>query len=274
MLFLDWTFDTPEENLACDEALLDLCEEGRGPETLRFWKPRDYFVVAGYSNKIQTEVLVEKCEEQQVPILRRPSGGGTVLQGLGCLNYSLVLKIDRHPEFKTITSATRFIMETHAKALNSMRHFEAGGREIPTQRDLSQAFCSPRRGAQKTRLEMASEIQVQGISDLTLKNLKFSGNAQRRKKASFLFHGTFLLDFDLPEIERLLALPSRRPAYRNDRSHSQFLTNLKLPAESIQKALLQTWNASEKLQPPETLNGKIHSLVSEKYSRKEWNFKF
>ena len=60
MKHFDQSFETPEENLACDEALLDLCEEGSGPELLRFWEPRNYFIVAGYSNKIQTEIRDRK----------------------------------------------------------------------------------------------------------------------------------------------------------------------------------------------------------------------
>ena len=34
---LDLTLPSPAENLACDEALLDWCEENGGEEILRFW---------------------------------------------------------------------------------------------------------------------------------------------------------------------------------------------------------------------------------------------
>ena len=59
MNYLDLTFPTPEENLACDEALLDWCEAGDGPEVLRFWEPQQHFVVVGYSNRVEREVNVE-----------------------------------------------------------------------------------------------------------------------------------------------------------------------------------------------------------------------
>ena len=74
---VDVTLFTPEENLACDEALLDLVEEGYEEEILRFWESPQYFVVLGSSNKFQQEVFVEKCEADGIPILRRHSGGGT-----------------------------------------------------------------------------------------------------------------------------------------------------------------------------------------------------
>src|SRR5689334_4783234 len=97
MKLLDLTLPTPEENLACDEALLDRCDEGVGPAVLRFWQPQQYFVVVGYSNRVEREVNQEVCQARGIPILRRCSGGGAVLQGAGCLNYSLILRIDSDP---------------------------------------------------------------------------------------------------------------------------------------------------------------------------------
>ena len=92
MKWLDHTLATPAENLACDEALLDLCEEA-GVEILRFWESRQIFVVVGYGNRVASEVNVEECRRRGVPILRRCSGGGTVVQGPGCLNYNLTLRL-------------------------------------------------------------------------------------------------------------------------------------------------------------------------------------
>ena len=70
---------TPEENLACDEVLLDLCERGGGDELLRFWALPQYFVVVGYANKASTEVDLPLCRQLGIPVLRRCTGGGTVL---------------------------------------------------------------------------------------------------------------------------------------------------------------------------------------------------
>ena len=86
MRHLDLTIPSPAENLACDEALLDWCESGDGVECLRFWESPEPFVVVGYANKVETEVNVAACEARKIPILRRCSGGGTVVQGPGCLN--------------------------------------------------------------------------------------------------------------------------------------------------------------------------------------------
>ena len=94
MKHCDLTLPSAEENLACDEVLLDLCDEGDAGEVIRFWEPAQYFVVVGYGNKLATEVNVPFCQLNTIPVLRRCSGGGTVLQGPGCLNYSLILGLE------------------------------------------------------------------------------------------------------------------------------------------------------------------------------------
>ena len=81
MKLCDVTLATPEENLACDEALLDFCEAGRGGALLRFWEPAHYFVVLGYANKAAAEVNLPFCAANRIPVLRRCTGGGAVLQG-------------------------------------------------------------------------------------------------------------------------------------------------------------------------------------------------
>src|SRR5688572_23295776 len=99
---LDLTLPTPEENLALDEALLLALEQdlagGAGPppplETLRFWESPVPFVVLGVSGRLREEVDREACARAGVPVLRRASGGGTVIQGPGCLNFSLALSLE------------------------------------------------------------------------------------------------------------------------------------------------------------------------------------
>src|SRR3974390_2970723 len=102
MKLLDLTLATAADNLACDEALLNWSETGHGGEILRFWEPREHFVVVGYANEVNREVNVAACREKKIPIFRRCSGGGTVVQGPGCLNYALILNIATRPSLATI----------------------------------------------------------------------------------------------------------------------------------------------------------------------------
>ena len=242
MKILDLTFPTPAENLAGDEALLQSAESGESGEVLRFWESPTHFVVVGYANKVATEVNVAACEARNVPILRRCSGGGTVVQGPGCLNYALVLRITDDRPTHSIQAANQFIMERNREAVTS-------------------ALRTPH-----------STLRVEGHTDLAVGDLKFSGNSQRRQRNYLLFHGTFLLHFDLSLVSELLHLPSLRPAYRQSRPHDEFVTNLKLEATAIKQAIVKTWQARETLEnvPLATIN----SLVRSKYERRDWNFKF
>jgi lipoate---protein ligase len=232
---LNLTLPSPEENLACDEALLDHLEENGGDEILRFWEPRRFFVVLGYARPLRTDVHVERCRPLDVPILRRCSGGGTVLQGPGCLNFSLLLKTDSRAPLRTITSSNQTILQRHAKALSGLLH---------------------------------RPVQKAGDTDLMIDGWKFSGNAQRRKRRWILFHGTFLLSLDLETMEYLLPVPDRQPFYRRRRRHRKFLRNLGVPAESIRNALAQAWSC--RTRAPAVPLQKIQRLVQERYSLPAW----
>ena len=58
---LDLTLETPAENVALDEALLESAERGEGPsDVLRLWEPRTPMVVIGRSSKIADETHVDR----------------------------------------------------------------------------------------------------------------------------------------------------------------------------------------------------------------------
>jgi len=244
---LELTLPSPAENLACDEALLDCCEENGGQEVLRFWESRETFVVVGYANKEATEVNVAACEKMKIPIFRRCSGGGTVLQGAGCLNYALILRIAENCPTAGISSANQFIMERNRAAIETL---------LPEFKIQNSKF----------------KTSISGHTDLAVGGLKFSGNSQRRRKSFLLFHGTFLLNYNLALVGELLPLPSKQPDYRKERSHGEFLTNLNLPADKVKAALQTVWKAKSPLENPPL--EEISKLAREKYSTREWNFKF
>jgi lipoate---protein ligase len=228
------------ELLAREEALLDYCEENTHPGFLAFWEAQDHFVVLGYGKHLSTEVDEEECKVLGIPILRRASGGGTVLQGPGCLNYTLVLPIDSRPELESITTTNRYIMEKTRAALAPL---------------------------------VVGEVKVEGHTDLTIHGRKFSGNAQRRKRRCLLFHGSFLLTFDLDRIYRTLRMPQQQPDYRASRPHAEFVTNLNIESDDLEKALTSAWNVT--VNTPPQLNAEINTrakaLVGAKYGRDDWN---
>jgi lipoate-protein ligase A len=231
MRYLDLTLPTAAENLALDEALLLAAEAGEGGEVLRVWEWPRPAVVLGSGCRLAEDVDEAACAADGVPILRRASGGGTVLLGPGCLLYTLVLRYDRAPELAQIRPSYAYILGRVGRALGS-----AAG--------------------------------PAGTSDLALDGRKFSGNAQQRKRGHLLHHGTLLYASDLARVGRYLRPPPRQPEYRAGRSHADFLRNLDLSGEELKRRLRAEWEAD---QPPDHWPaGRVRELAAEKYTSPEW----
>ena len=234
MRFLDLTLPSPAENLALDEALLLAAESGEGSEILRVWEWPMPAVVLGSGGRIEEDVDEAACVADDVPILRRSSGGGTVLLGSGCLLYSLILSYERDPALAEIRPSYRFILARIGHSLT-----EGSGR-----------------------------IEQAGVSDMTLDGLKFSGTAQQRKRSFLLHHGTLLYSFELSRIPLYLREPPRRPEYRGGRDHLAFVGNLPLTGEELKRRLRAAWSAETLLTMWPAEAGQ--HLAGEKYTNTEW----
>jgi lipoate---protein ligase len=169
--------------------------------------------VLGPSCRPIDDVDVAACAQNDVPVLRRASGGGTVLQGPGCLSYALVLPLTWDPRLANIRSTNQFILERMATALH--------------------------------RWEPATGFQ--GVSDLAIGGRKVSGNAQRRKRNALLFHGTILYAMESDLIARYLKHPARQPEYRNDRPHEAFLRTIDASPGDLKQVIAEVWNAHSPL---------------------------
>jgi|SRR6266851_1395962 len=234
MQYLDLTLPSAAENLALDEALLLDAEADRGTEILRFWEWSSPTVILGAGCRLAEDVDEAACNRHEVPILRRSSGGGTVLLGKGCLCYTLVLAHDRDPALGEIRSSFCFILE---RICDRLMKFYPG-------------------------------IELAGTSDLALGGKKLSGNSQQRKRNFLLHHGTILFGFDPGLVDRYLRMPSRQPDYRRQRSHGDFLTNLPTDSETLKRHLLGAWDATTITDSwPQEL---VRDLVESKYHLEEW----
>ncbi len=238
MEFLDLSLDDGAGNLALDEALLESAEAGQIGSVLRFWESPVHFVALGYTNQAALEANLPLCQARSIQVLRRCSGGGTVLQGPGCLNYALIHPIEAG-QMLNVSATNALVMENNRAALQSVSGLE---------------------------------IELAGQTDMALEGRKFSGNAQKRKARFFLFHGTLLLDFDLNLVQNLLLPPPKEPEYRARRSHRDFICNLPLSREEVKAALKKAWGATR--ETSEWPREGTRPWPREKYRRDEWNFKF
>jgi len=95
-------------------------------------------------------------------------------------------------------------------------------------------------------------IEPAGTSDLSAHGLKFSGNAQQRKRTYFLHHGSLLYNFAIDRVERYLRMPPRQPTYRLGRPHGEFNAAVEreiLPAR-MDTAALMPYRSSCRLHNP------------------------
>ena len=191
----------PLRNLELDDAHLAALDQGSGRESLRFWESPEPVVVLGRSGSVEKEVV----PGVDVPVVRRSSGGGAVVLAPGCLNFSLVLSIERHPELVDVAAGYCLILKRIAAAL------------------------------------ALDGLEPRGASDLAWRDRKVSGNSQRRTRHAILHHGTLLYEFDPAWMDRYLQLPPRQPAWRRGRSHRDFVANLPLAAPEIIARIEAAW---------------------------------
>lgn len=177
-------------------------ESGQG--VLLLWRGGPAAVVVGRSQVIEKEVDQAACRHYGVPILRRISGGGAVLQTSSVLNYSLLL-----PDRGRLSINTGFRLGTSL--------------------------------VQEALRRLGLDNEVRGVSDVTVNGRKISGNAIARVNRVFLVHGTLLMDMDMPLLEACLRHPSREPDYRAGRSHREFLTTLAEWGVSSLEAIAEAW---------------------------------
>ncbi|QEG43636.1 lipoate--protein ligase family protein [Roseimaritima ulvae] len=233
------TLDVPADNLALDEALLVAAEAGQTPPVLRLWQFPQTTAVLGRGSRVGDEINLSYCRQHQIPVLRRCSGGASVVGGPGCLMYSLTMDLRERPEMRKLDRVHPFVMD----------HVLAAVRQTlpPSDRD---------------------RVQFQGTCDLTYDNQKFSGNSLRITRSHLLYHGTLLLDADLDRISNCLATAPRQPEYRAQRQHRDFITNLPVDARRLMDELARAFAASEPLEscPDE----RMRELSRERYSRDEW----
>lgn len=240
MRLVDISLDRPQENLALDEVLLNGLESGRSEETLRFWESPTPFVVLGVSQVLRDEVNLKECHAANVPIMRRCSAGGCVLQGPGSLNFALTLRRDTNEALRTIRDSYCFVLNTIADAFQE--------RGIPAKH--------------------------KGTSDLAIGGKKISGNAQRRRRDVILHHGTILYDPDVEGMQRFLREPKDRPQYRGDRTHRRFVDKVHLPAEEIRQVIAEAFGLSNPYTRLERWEMReMRELGREKYLAHTWIYR-
>jgi len=239
---IELSLSEPADHLALDEALLLAADANGIGETIRTWAFGSPTVVVGRSSRVDIEVDRTLCDREGIPILRRCSGGASIVGGPGCLMYSVILSLVGQPELRKIDAAHRYVMQRVLAALQN---------QIP-------------------------KVAFQGTSDLTWENRKFSGNSLRISRQHLLYHGTVLHQSDLDLIGRCLLHAPRQPDYRKGRNHQEFVTNLPIDPIQLTVDLVHQFQATAMEADGNaiaTIQTAMGQLRRDRYDDPAWHFR-
>ena len=240
-------------NMATDEAILTARIAGQVPNTLRFYRWQPSAVSIGKNQNPDAEVYLDACKQQDVDVVRRISGGGTVYHDFeGEVTYSVTAKT-ADLGTNDITSVYVQIYEAITDALRLLG--------VPADFSSGDAKNCP---------------------NLTVNGKKISGSSQTVTRGIVLQHGTLLRSVDLPKMFELLKLRTATCAQAADIAKRKITSvqnelGHQVAPETIANALAQGVRAILKIQlePAELTPFEVElsqKLYKEKYSTKEWNF--
>ena len=154
---------------------------------------RELVVVVSRGRDPAREIFLDRCREDAVPVLVRPTGGGAVVLGPGVV-------------------------------VGSALQVATPGCHFPE--PYFGLFCG-------AVVEALAECGVagaarRGTSDLCVGDRKVAGCSLRLWRGRVLFQVSVLVDLELGLLDRYLRVPTREPAYRRHRPHREFVATMRI----------------------------------------------
>ena len=242
-------------NMAIDEAILIAQKEQPNP-TLRFYdwtKPAFSF---GYFQDIASEVDIEACHSEDIELVKRMTGGGTVVHGWD-VTYTLILS--RQAGEMGVSETYQQIGRSLVKAFEKLN--------IPA--ECYNAKAAPTESSENICLTNPAE------NDVMCNGKKLAGVSVRRNRNGIMFQGYISLDMPPdpilkrvskhPEIQEMLC---EKSAAIN--SEGRFISR-----GSLIQAICETYEVgitfnSGKLSQAE--KAQAETLTNTKYATAAWNF--
>lgn len=176
---------------------------GEGVDGIKLWKPDKTYVVIGQRDNIETAVFTEKIISEKITVLKRPSGGHSVVLTPKTIVISILFTEKKMSDIKeTFKIANQIIIDA-------------------------------------LKAQSVENLSINGVSDITLNNKKIAGSSMFFDKNRLFFHAVLNISEDAEYISSLLKHPATEPEYRNKRSHSEFISSLKENSYKIDKDKLK-----------------------------------
>lgn len=242
--------------MALDEAMLWAGINGQVRPTLRLYGWSRPTVSIGYAQDAGKDIDLERCQELDLGLVRRPTGGRAVLHEQE-LTYSLVA-----PEkiFSKPSSILEIYKEISGALIAGLSLLGIEAQLVPVQRSKMSpsAFCfsSP----------SAYEVAVQGK--------KLVGSAQKRSRGYVLQQGSIIIDIDQGKLAAIFKHPNQQPwtamtSINEEREEQVDFTTLQ---EAIQEGFSSAWNVGFFEEGLTYYEIKIaQELKKKKYQFRQWN---
>ena len=166
---IDTDITDPYYVTATDEAIAYARKEKKVPNTLHLYMRNPAAVSVGRSRKIHDDVDVGECIKNNVKIVRRTTGGGTIYTDKECLIYSLI--------------------------------FDKKNVGLQSSQEIFENVCN---SIVNTLKKLDIHTTYKPPNDILLNGKKISGSAQIIKERIVLIHGTVLVDTDLELMKKVL----------------------------------------------------------------------
>lgn len=240
MLFLHSKTTDPYFNIATEEYLLKNFEED-----FFFLYVNEPSIIIGKHQNTIAEINVPYAIENNLKVVRRLSGGGTVFHDLGNLNYCFIQKGKEGflVDFKKYSQPV----------INALQ-------------------------------KLGVNAYLRGKSDLVIDDLKFSGNAEHVYRKKILHHGTMLFESELMNLNEAIKVNWDKFADKAVRSNRSKVTNIKDYltqdinlddfASKVENEALALSQDIEEYFLSDSDKAAINKLIAEKYNTWEWNYAY
>jgi lipoate-protein ligase A len=218
---------------AADEAICQARMENKIWNTLHFYRRSHATISVGRSRRIKDEVDMEECLKNNVKIVRRASGGGSIFTDNKCLIYSLIFDAKGEKSSHIFEKVCTCIVDSLRKL------------------NINAYYKPP--------------------NDILLNGKKISGSAQIKKRTIVQIHGTILVDTDLEIMSKVLKNTRGVSTIRREIGHSPSFNTLKHTLRKGFEGCFSTKMEKTSLSPFE--KHLIDILLKERYLNESWNIR-
>ena len=187
----------PYEQFALDNSILEQASMGYVPPTLRFYTIKSIAISIGYFNDLHRCVDVEKVQALGIPIIRRISGGNSILHNNeNDLMYSLIIP---HTSMKIALEYVARIVEGSLRKLNISITYDDLDKFYVGNRIIGEMICARRGGAILVQGVIRIRSKAEELMNMLFKhvNMKNIPHEQLAKYTTFEELGIKNIDIDI-----------------------------------------------------------------------------